>query len=251
MVGNIVRKPLGFIFIVTAHMIFNAAENNNSKLQSPGQANVTGILGNNITLEFTFNVNITKDISFAVYKTGEKKISEYPRFRSCFKVFPKNASVFYHITKLTQNNSEVYWASLFDPDIGPAITSNKVQLIVQEEENTTTDPIPTKTTIPSDSGSSELIPTILVVTPVMLLAAVLLFLICCLVRTNDQQQEEPQRNSNPTVQESIEGSIHVPGPSLVYSVLDFPKRPPAVVESHPSETEYASVSYLPEKKRQL
>ncbi|XP_072245385.1 uncharacterized protein [Leuresthes tenuis] len=253
MVGNIVRKPLGFILIVTTHVIFNAAEHSNSKLQSPGQANVTGILGNNITLQFTFNVKIPKNISLAVYKTGEKKISEYPQFRRCFEVFSKNSTVFYHITNLSWNNSEVYWASLFNS--GAAIVSNKVQLIVQEEDRVPTDPIPTIPTISPGSGSSKLISpdavTILVVTPVMLLAAVLLFLICCLVKTKDQQEEEPQRNSNPTVQESIEDSIHVPRPSLVYSVLDFPKRPPAVVEFHPSETEYASVSYLPEKNPQM
>lgn len=42
-------------------------------------------------------------------------------------------------------------------------------------------------------------------------------------------------------------SVNVPEPSLIYSVLDFPKRASAVLEINPDDTEYAAVSYLPDK----
>ncbi|KAM9761614.1 uncharacterized protein ACNS7B_003992 [Menidia menidia] len=242
MVVNIVRKPLGFILIVSAHVIFNGH----------CQDWVRGISGKNISLQFTFNVSVTNESKFAVYITGEKKITEYPTFRSCFDIYPQNSSVFYHISNLTLNNSELYWASLFDKS-KPAEMSNKVYLTVQEDpKNPTDSSLPFTPKTGTASGSSEFISNntlaVLVVTPVMLLAVGLPFLLCCLIKTKDKQHEGPQRNSNPTVQESIEGSINAPGPSLIYSVLDFPKSPQAVVEFHPSDTEYASISYAPEKR---
>ncbi|XP_041861164.1 uncharacterized protein LOC121652476 [Melanotaenia boesemani] len=252
MAGNIVRKPLEFILIFTVHMVLNG----------PGQAkHIRGILGKNITLQFDFNANITDKSSFAVYTEGQNKISEYPNFKSSFKILPNN-SVLYHIRNLTLENSKVYWMCLF-PEFTkhsgiPITESNKVKLIVQEDDSSTTvAPATTHDNLmtPSDNGSSSLFSsntiTFLVVTSAVLLTAILSFLICCLAKTKDQETE-PHRNSNPTVQEtisSVEFSMNVPGPSLVYSVLDFPKRPPTVVEFNPSDTEYASVSYLPEKRQ--
>ncbi|KAF6734406.1 hypothetical protein FQA47_010151 [Oryzias melastigma] len=52
----------------------------------------------------------------------------------------------------------------------------------------------------------------------------------------------------PAEQEVIEDYSTLPGPSVIYSVLDFPKRPPTVVEFDPNDTEYAHVSYTPDHR---
>nr|XP_020467694.1 uncharacterized protein LOC109966851 [Monopterus albus] len=243
MTDNIITKPLGLVLIITAHMVFNG----------PSQAKVTGILGRNITLQFTFNdTDIHNHSKFAIYITGEKKIDQYSGGKpgpggGIFSIFPKNASVFYHITNLTRNQSETYWATLF---VGSGLReSNTVELIVLEENTSSTvPPMPANITIIKDSGSSSFLSyqlvTVLVVLPVVLLAAVLPWSIWCLVRTKDEQHQ-PQQNSNPTVQETFED---MPPPSLVYSVLDFPRRPPVVLDINPNDTEYAAVSYLSEKR---
>lgn len=49
------------------------------------------------------------------------------------------------------------------------------------------------------------------------------------------------------LQETIEFNSTSP-PSVIYSVLDFHKRPSAVLEMNPNDTEYAAVSYLSEKR---
>ncbi|XP_068176587.1 uncharacterized protein [Antennarius striatus] len=56
----------------------------------------------------------------------------------------------------------------------------------------------------------------------------------------DKQQQPQQQISNPIVQETE----NVSSPTLVYSVLDFPKRTQVVLENNPRDTEYAAVSYL-------
>lgn len=52
-----------------------------------------------------------------------------------------------------------------------------------------------------------------------------------------------------SLQEVIEDYSSLPGPSVIYSVLDFPKRPPTVVEFDPNDTEYAHVSYPPDQRQ--
>lgn len=246
MVDNIVTKPLGIVLIVTAHMVFNG----HSK-------EVTGILGNNITLEFILNATITKNSHIAVYRSGPHKIVECPSDSYCsesheYDVSRGTVSVFCHISNLKRNHSDIYWASLFI-DLNPPKESDKVKLSVREDNRSSTDsPMPTYSTIPEHRGTSNLfvfyIVTVLVVLCVVLLAAVLSWLIWCLVRTKDKQQQQRQ-SSYPTVQETVQASNIVPAPSVVYSILDFPKRPPAVLEMSPNDTEYAAVSYLPEQKR--
>ncbi|XP_044056518.1 uncharacterized protein LOC122878163 isoform X2 [Siniperca chuatsi] len=216
----------------------------------PSRAEVTGILSSNITLQFTFNVSITKNSHFAVYTTGQRKIAEYPQGKGggVFNFHPKNTTVFYHITNLKLNDSGRYWASVF-MDSGFLEESNKVELIVREENRSSTvPPMLNITTTPKTTSSSHVI-TVLVVSPVVLLAAIVPWLIWCLVRTKDKQQQPPQQTSNHTVQATVEAFNNVPAPSLVYSVLDFPKRPLSVLEMNPNDTEYAAVSYLPEKRR--
>ncbi|KAG7230670.1 hypothetical protein INR49_025387 [Caranx melampygus] len=193
---KIVTKSVGLVLIATAHMILNGLSH----------AEVTGILGSNITLYFKFNDTVLRHNShFAVYTTGEKKIAYCSKENVCsggafYHIYPENMSVLYHITNLSRNHSQIYWISLFDS--GPAKESNRVKLIVQEENRTST----------------------------------------------DKHQQPQQQNSNPTLQETIEDSSGVPPPTLVYSVLDFPKRPSAVMEMNPNDTEYAAVSYLPESR---
>ncbi|XP_078024987.1 uncharacterized protein LOC117253590 isoform X1 [Epinephelus lanceolatus] len=245
MVDNIVLKSLGLVLIITAHMVFN------------GRAD-TGLMGNNITLQFKFNVTVTKDNHLACYKEPQTKVAEYSKQRSIPEdgdiiIYPKNTSVFCHITNLKLNHSGIYWASLLDS--GLARESLRVQLIVQEKEHisNTVSPKPNDITTNKDRGSpsffSSHIVTVLVVSPVVLMAAVLPWLIWCLLRTKDTQQRQPEPSPNPTVQETIEATNTIPAPPLVYSVLDFPKRPSAVLEINPSDTEYAAVSYLPENQQ--
>ncbi|KAJ4943057.1 hypothetical protein JOQ06_005566, partial [Pogonophryne albipinna] len=65
--------------------------------------------------------------------------------------------------------------------------------------------------------------------------------------STDKQPAPAQQSSNPTAQETV--ARIVPAPPLVYSVLDFPKRTSAVMEINSSQTEYAAISYLPEKRQ--
>ncbi|KAI3368217.1 hypothetical protein L3Q82_007943 [Scortum barcoo] len=104
-----------------------------------------------------------------------------------FYVYPKTNSVFYHITNLTLNHSGSYWATVFMAS-GLAKESNKVELIVQEKNTSTTVPPTTNDiTINKGSGSprvfSSYIVTVLAVSPVVLLVALLPWFIWCLVRT--------------------------------------------------------------------
>lgn len=108
----------------------------------PSQSEVTGILGTNITLQFTFDVNVTKQSHFAVYigpYIEKKKIAEYSQGKGggIFDVYPKNNSAFYHITNLKLNNRGSYWATVFMTS-GPVRESNMVMLIVREENISST-----------------------------------------------------------------------------------------------------------------
>lgn len=237
MVDNIVTKPLELMLIVAAHMIFNV----------PSQAEVTGIVGTNISLQFTFNVSLTEKSHFGVYVTDQRKIAEYTqgKERGIFDIYPINSSVFWHIKNLKLNDSGSYWATLFKGS-GLPQQSNKVQLTVRVKDRSSTVP-PMQSTVPpsEDSGSSSVIVTVLVVSPAVLLTVFLTCLIWCLVRTKDEQQQPPQQqqqSSNPTVKERAETSEDVPASSLIYSVLDFPKRPLEDLKANPSDTEYAAVS---------
>ncbi|XP_007541167.1 uncharacterized protein LOC103129877 [Poecilia formosa] len=244
MVENGFTKPLGLVLIVTAHMVF----------YDPSHADVIGIVGQNISLHFKFNKTITDKSHIIVYKCPDKeiKISEYPYYKNEFKIYPEDSSIHFHITNLSLNHSETYWAILVI-DLITTLSKNKVKLIVQEDNLTTTVPPETSTfTKTSSNGSSSFfssqIVTVIVVSPFLLLAALLPFLVICLPKTKDQTQEGPQRSSTPTTQETVEVSVSTTDQSLVYSVLDFPKRPSSAVELGSNETEYATVSYLPEKK---
>ncbi|MED6263167.1 hypothetical protein CHARACLAT_001682 [Characodon lateralis] len=243
MVENGFTKPLGLTLIVAANMFFYGLTH----------ADVRGVVGQNISLQFTFNSSISNDSRIGVYKctNEEQKISEYPNYKNVFEIYPKNSSIRFHLTNLSLNHTEVYWATLFKTSTNEL--SKRVQLTVQVENRST--PVPpvlstiTKTTTSgSSSFFSSRVVTAFVVSPFLLLAALLSFLVICLVKAKDQTQERPQRTSNPTIEETVEVSVNTAGPSLVYSVLDFSKRPPSALGFSQNDTEYATVSYLPEKK---
>ncbi|XP_030583061.1 uncharacterized protein LOC115778847 [Archocentrus centrarchus] len=257
---NTITKPLGLVLIITAHIVFN----------DPSHAEVIGTLGSNITLQFIFNISFTKTNYIAIYTLGEKKIDDYAKWKRSFDIYPQNSSVFYHITNLTINHSNTYWASVF-LGFGSPEKSNEVQLIVEERNTSSTAP-PTLTTHTgahvNESSPITNIVIVLAVLPVVLLATVLPWLICSLVKPTEmgsgddvkpslalnkqqqqqQQQQRPGQSSTLTVHESIESSSSMPTASVIYSVLDFPRRPPTAVEINPRDTEYAAVSYLQEKR---
>ncbi|CAJ1060831.1 uncharacterized protein LOC117825349 [Xyrichtys novacula] len=246
MVDNIIKKSLGVLLIIVAHMVFIVC----STVQ------VTGILGANIMLQFTFKVSVTNDSHFAVYvgegPKNEEKIAEYfkgrPNGITCFP-FPKSYSAFCHFTNLTLNHSGYYWASLFSPSEGVPTESEKVHLKVREENKSITVTTEQPDIPVQDSGSySQIISAVLLVSPGLIVAAALIWLIWCLVKNKDKQEQSPHQNSNPTIQETVEPPSQVPPSSLVYSVLDFPKRASAAVEMNSNDTEYAAVSYCTEKR---
>ncbi|XP_041646927.1 uncharacterized protein LOC121512028 isoform X2 [Cheilinus undulatus] len=219
---------------------------------------VTGILGKSITLQFTFNISVTdRDhfiINTGVGHSNKLKVAEYingkPLTTDSISTHPKNGHVICRITNLKKTHRGLYWASLFKRSI--FIQSETVELIVREENNSSTAPTdaPAKddiltTTDRGISRSPHIMMIVLVVSPVVLVAAALTWLIWSLIRAKDKKEQSPQQNSSPTIQETVEASNPVSAASVVYSVLDFPKRASAVVEINSSDTEYAAVSYHP------
>ncbi|CAB1431235.1 unnamed protein product [Pleuronectes platessa] len=242
MVDNIVRKPIGLALLAMAHMVFSG----------PCQGKCNGTLGSRFIFRFRFNDAVIDESShFAVYIEDDKKIAEHLGHKGNLGGggfnFDQNHSVLYHIEKLKQNDSGIYWVSLFVDS--RTTKSNEVHLCVQDgNRSVAVSPQLINTTNSGRPGplSLHLVPVLLA--PVVLLAAALPLLIWCLVRTKEKQQQQ-QQNSNSTVQETVAGSSTGPPPSLIYSVLDFAKRPPAALDTQPNDTEYAAVSYLTEKRR--
>ncbi|KAL6108133.1 uncharacterized protein ACO6RY_18738 [Pungitius sinensis] len=247
MFENTVLKPLGIVVVITAHMVFNG----------PIPAEITGNVGQNITFQFTFNVSVTEHL--AIYSTtNHTKIAEYLNgiitpLDSDFSLHPENMSVMCCLTNLKLRHGQIYSVSLFVGSGLPIESNNKVQVIVREQNGISTVSPMTNVTTKIEGGNpilfSSYIGPVLVVSSVVLLAAALPLLICCLLRTKDKQTTPQPQSSNVTVQETVEASDNAPAPPLVYSVLDFPKRRSAVLECSPSDTEYAAVSYLPEKRQ--
>lgn len=95
-------------------------------------------MGTNISLQFTFNVSLTKSSYFGVYVTDQKKIAEYilGKYTDVFDIYPENSSVVWHIKNLKLNDSGSYWATIIES--GLAQESNKVQLMVQEGNKSST-----------------------------------------------------------------------------------------------------------------
>ncbi|KAM8744628.1 uncharacterized protein AB9X84_016136 [Acanthopagrus schlegelii] len=249
MADNTVKVPLGLVLIVAAHMVSNVS----------GHEVVTGILGTSIWLQFKFNVSITENSQLInVYEgkvpNGQQKVDEYNtekvETKHRFEFGPDNYSIIWFLTNLTLNMSGCYWATVITDG---TTESNKVKLIVREDNSSSTvSPMPSDSPATTGNSSNTHFVTVLVVSPVVLLAAVLPCLIWCLVRTKDKQEPPslpPGHGSNSTVQETFDDSKNVPASSLVYSVLDFPKRPSAVLEINPSDTEYAAVSYITENRQ--
>ncbi|XP_075896773.1 uncharacterized protein LOC142897972 isoform X2 [Nelusetta ayraudi] len=232
-------KRLGFVFIVTAHMVFNV----------PSRAEVIGILGNNVTLEFTFNSsgNFLQGDRVAFHKLNGTKIKiaefKYGKEGRNFYVSSQTKSVSWYKTKLEMNDSGSYFASLF-PNRGPAEKSQCVNLTVQElKTNSTVSPINTTGSENEPGVGASYVTILLLIAPFVVFLVALPLLIWVLVC---QKDNPPRLNSLP--KETVQESAKVSESSLVYSVLDFPMRSSAVLEVNPSDTEYAAVSYLPEMR---
>lgn len=96
---------------------------------------VTGFLGTDITLKFTFpdHVSIKNNSHIVVHKNvkEQKKVAEYRQGNrgDVFEVHPENNSVLWHITGVRLNDSGDYFASLLN---GRIIKSNVVRVNVQE-----------------------------------------------------------------------------------------------------------------------
>nr|XP_061831966.1 uncharacterized protein LOC133616563 [Nerophis lumbriciformis] len=246
MVREIVTKPLEFVLMITMHMV----------VTGPGQAEVTGILGQNVTLQFRFNQTIiTKRSHFAVYTTGPKKMAEwFPQkgCSTCFGLYLDNSSARYQITNLTHGHTGTYWATLFTKS-GLARPSSSVHLLVLEEDSHdtishveenrgTTKHTPRTSHLPF----SDPVIAIPVVSLVVLLAAVLPCLFWCCVRTRGTKVGAFFRadvNADGNSQPSTQAPPAAPEPTFVYSVLDFPKRLPTPLKDKP--TEYCRVVVYP------
>lgn len=96
---------------------------------------VTGILGASITLQFTFNPNISlaQSSHFVIHRymeTSRQKVAEFKQGKGdIFDVNPQNNSVFWHIPILRLNDSGCYQASLI---AAPVEKSESVKLTVRE-----------------------------------------------------------------------------------------------------------------------
>lgn len=96
---------------------------------------VTGFLGTNITLEFTFpcHVSIQNDSHIVVHQNLKqpKKVAEYTQGNrgDVFEVHPENNSVLWRIIGVRLNDSEDYRASLVKT---PVTKSNVVRVNIRE-----------------------------------------------------------------------------------------------------------------------
>ncbi|XP_061154064.1 uncharacterized protein LOC133167337 [Syngnathus typhle] len=231
-----VPKSLWFVLTIATHLIINGCS----------RAQVTGLLGHDVTLRFTFNTNITNSSHFAVYLVGQKK-AEYCPWKGCakkhgFDIYSENSFVFFQIINLTEEHNGTYSATLF-PQSGPPEESNKVHLIVQEKSNKT---VPheqehRKPTEYQPSIFSTTTITVLVVLPVISLAATLAWFFRCYVRARVNKADE---NSSPSTQVATVSTNNMLQAEFAYSVLDFPKKEFTVLTDEPNNTDYVKV-YLP------
>lgn len=96
---------------------------------------VTGFLGTDITLKFTFPDYVSiKNNSHIVVKENvkeQKKVAEYRQGNrgDVFEVHPGNNFVLWHITGVRLNDSGDYWASLVNTRV---IKSSVVRVNIQE-----------------------------------------------------------------------------------------------------------------------
>ncbi|TNM87813.1 hypothetical protein fugu_006034 [Takifugu bimaculatus] len=231
----------GIVVMVAAHMMFN--------VQS--QTEVTGFLGTNITLKFTFpaDVSIQNNSHFVVHQNSkeQKKVAEYTQGNrgDVFEVHPENNSVLWHIIGVRLNDSGDYWAGLVNKGV---IKSNTVWVNVREAatncivppgqgNNSETEDMGEKWE--TGSGTAQ-IAAIAVVSTLVLMAAILPFLIWSLLGGKEKTEQPSHQFSNPEVQETP-STVSVSAHSVVYSVLDFPKRASGVTDINFSDADYANV----------
>ncbi|XP_061538775.1 uncharacterized protein LOC133405840 [Phycodurus eques] len=236
-----VSKPHCLILMIASQLVVNGCS----------RADVAGILGHNVILQFRFNTSVTDRSHFAVYFLDNKKAEHCP-WEGCsrergFEVYAKNSSIFCHITNLTQGHSGTYRGTLFHKN-GPVEESNTVHLIIQEEKinNTVSHAQENRKTTkyPPKYFSSAII-AVLVVLPVVLLATSLSWFFWCRVRVRGNKA---QQNSPAATQVDSVASNNMQEGAFAYSVLDFPKREVTLLDSKPNDTEYVRVHHHPHQK---
>ncbi|XP_057697818.1 uncharacterized protein LOC130919270 isoform X1 [Corythoichthys intestinalis] len=213
-----------------------------SVITGQSRAKITGILGDDITLQFTFNTSVSNSSHFAIYLEGNKK-AEYCPSKGCsrehgFHIYSENSHVFCLITNLTQGHSGTYWATLF-PEGTPTQRSSRVHLIIQEKSNNTVSGAQENknTTKNQSSIFTTVIIAVIVVLLVVLLAGTLTWFFRCCVRAGGSKT---QHNSPPVRQVASLESHDTSEGALAYSVVNISKiRTDTQVESRPDETQYA------------
>ncbi|XP_020789077.2 uncharacterized protein LOC110168002 isoform X2 [Boleophthalmus pectinirostris] len=231
---------------------------------------VNGTVGSNITLTFRFNSSYAHELTDVGLYYGEHQKMAQCQASSCpsaFTVHNHNATVLYHLSNLTLEDSRVYYTALYTVK-APRPESNRVQLQVMEESQTTAPPPGTSsssspTSVSLDKGLSQgLSSSVLtgaVLGPLLLLAGALFTVSWCILKSKELKEQIEDR-SIPTVHDRVPsvGACVTPGPSgsscvdppgpsgssLIYSVLDFPQRPTRVLDVD-NNAQYATIRYLP------
>ncbi|XP_077391373.1 uncharacterized protein LOC144027587 [Festucalex cinctus] len=233
------------VLTIATHLIINSHSR---------RTQITGILGNDVALQFTLNTSITNSSHFAVYlvQGTNKKMAEYCPWSGCssqrgFHIYAENSSAFCQITNPTQAHSGTYKASLFSKSKPPE-ESNEVHLIIREEtsnSNNSREHEYRKTTNYPPSIFSSVTLTVLVVLPAVLLAAILPGFFWCCVQA---RAKKAQQNSSPSTQVVSVVSNNMPEADFTYSVLDFPKKDTTLLVNKTNDIEYVRVHHPPHQR---
>ncbi|XP_062306931.1 uncharacterized protein LOC134011347 [Osmerus eperlanus] len=233
------------------------------RLDEPNLASkVTGTLGKDVKLNFTFKNISRENISSVTLYKGEKsntKISECfqegqsdcSQGRPCiFNVASKEAS--FCIQNLALEHSGVYWVTLF-PKKGGLLHSNKLSLHLDIENHTTVPPQSIHTTEGPTTSNINIFYIILagLVVPIIVLISGLLVWFCWIqmLHSDPSQQNDLAAKSQMT-EENSKATVAVH--SVEYGILDFHShhtggedanhRPDIVIRSTDS-VEYAAITF--------
>ncbi|KAM4629123.1 uncharacterized protein ACJ7VT_001502 [Polymixia lowei] len=248
MVDYIMSEPLRVVLIITAQMVFNGHSNAEKLIQTEGD---------NINLLFTFTDFNSTSVKSAGLYINEDKIKDCLVNASCDDcAFNKtDVSVSYCIKNVTLNNNGIYSVYLFMVNGDYLKHSDNKSLTVQKGNSNTVAPTADPATASTQGASGNSSPAwpvallvVLLGSTVLLAAVFFSWFIWGLMKNTDQQQQDT------TKAETVEASNTVPACSLVYSVLDFPRRPQEGAEaSQPrgerrlSDTEYTAVTFTTQR----
>ncbi|XP_041746938.1 uncharacterized protein LOC121577243 [Coregonus clupeaformis] len=234
---------------------------------------VVGIIGNGITIDFSFH-NMSKPSAYSIglYKDS-KKISECnhsvhnccSQSQSC--IF-ENKKASFCIRNLTSVDNGTYWITLFQTNRDPPmLKSNKVSLILQSDGNTTESPSCTPIAAEDEthafpSGSGRTVPVLIIFAvlgvPIIALLMGLLGWFCWTHNRSPEwdQQEDVKAKQQGSGEASTSMSVY----AVEYGVLDFNSRPSGGEGNRhgrereggvvrPAETvEYAAITFPPQQR---